>query len=162
MNREADHDRLLADALTDSAPAGFQEAMLNQTLRLARRHRRFRQTRRAAAVLVAVCAVAASIWKMSTRQPSALPSPPAGYELVRTQPLPSGAIVTTRPLAGDHLVASVATAIIVHTSGGIREINDNELLALIGSKPAVLIRFGPDSERLVFANPEDEKGFPVN
>jgi hypothetical protein len=99
---------------------------------------------------------------MSTHQTTALKSLPASYELVHTQPLPDGAIVVTRPLAGDQLVASAPAAIIVHTSDGIREISDDELLALIGSKRAVLIRVGPGSERLVFSNPEDEKGFPVN
>ena len=36
------------------------------------------------------------------------------------------------------------------------------LLALLADKPAVLIRTGPQSEELVFANPEDQKGFPLN
>jgi hypothetical protein len=158
----ADHERLLADALADSAPAGFREALLHQTLHLARRRRRLRQTQRAAAVLAALCVVTALIWKTLPYRPSAPRTPPAGYELVRTQPLPAGAIVTTRPLAADRLVASKATANIVQTSDGIREINDDELLVLSASRPAVLIRFGPNSERLVFVNPEDEKGFPVN
>jgi hypothetical protein len=41
-------------------------------------------------------------------------------------------------------------------------INDDELLALLADKPAILIRTGPHSEELVFANPEDQKGFPLN
>jgi hypothetical protein len=71
-------------------------------------------------------------------------------------------MVTTRPLAADRLVASVPTTNVVHTGAGIREVDDDELLGLIASRPAVLIRLGPGSERLVFVNPEDEKGFPVN
>jgi len=41
-------------------------------------------------------------------------------------------------------------------------INDDELLALVASHPAVLIRTGPHSEELVFANPKDQSGFPLN
>jgi hypothetical protein len=162
MNHDADHERLFADALADSAPAGFREATLRQTLRLARRRRRFRQTRRGAAVLVAFCALAALIWKTSPRDPSATRLTLADYALVRTRPLPAGALISTQPLTGDHWVASVAVVNIVHTSDGIRDISDDELLALMASKPAALIRLGPNSARLVFANPEDEKGFPVN
>jgi hypothetical protein len=162
MNPEADHERLFADALTESAPAGFREAMLNQTLRLARRRRRFRQARRGTVVLIAFCALATLIWEMSPHPPSAIGLPPAGYELVRTRPFPAGRIVSTQPLAGDHRVASVAMANIVHTSDGIQEISDDQLLALMVSKPVALIRLGPNSERLVFVNPEDEKGFPIN
>ena len=46
-------------------------------------------------------------------------------------------------------------------SGGFRIINDNELLALLADKPAVLIRTGPNSEELVFANPADQKKFLI-
>ena len=41
-------------------------------------------------------------------------------------------------------------------------INDDELLALVASRPAALVRLGPHSEQLFFVNPEDEKGFPVD
>jgi hypothetical protein len=162
MNHEIDHERLLADALADSAPAGFRETMLRQTLKLARRRRRFRQTRRVAAALVALCAVTALLWKTSPYWLFAPRLRSSSYELVRTQSLPAGAIITTRPLAADRLIASVMTANVVHSSDGIRELSDDELLALVAPKPAVLIRLGPNSDYLVFANPEDEKGFPVN
>ena len=55
------------------------------------------------------------------------------------------------------MVVEIATV-----SGGYRLINDDELLALLADKPAALIRTGPHSEELVFANPEDQKGFPLN
>jgi len=41
-------------------------------------------------------------------------------------------------------------------------IDDDELLSLVGSRPAALVRLGPDTEELVFVNPEDWKGFPLN
>ncbi len=84
------------------------------------------------------------------------------YQLVRTRPLPPGAVVVTTKFSAAGQAASVPKVVEVATSGGgFRLINDNELLALLADKPAVLIRTGPDSEELVFAKPEDQKAFPL-
>ena len=48
MNRPTDNERLLDDMLSEAVPADFREALLGETLRLACRRRRWRQTRRAA------------------------------------------------------------------------------------------------------------------
>jgi hypothetical protein len=167
MNHEPDNEQLLADVFSEAAPAGFREALLGETMRLARRRRRWRQTRRTAALLVALGLLAVLV--RQNFQPHPLTPVPVAkvkvksYELVRTQPLSAGAIVVTRPLSANQLVASVATAEMVQTSSGnFRMINDEELLALVASRPAALVRLGPHSEQLVFANPADEKGFPVN
>jgi len=164
MNHEPENGQLLTDVLAEAAPADFREALLGETLRLARRRRRWRQTRRAAALLVAMGLLAVLVRQNFPPQPLA-PAPVAkakvkSYELVRTHPLSSGAIVITRPLSAGQLVASAATAEMVQTSSGnFRVINDDELLALISPRPAALVHFGPHSEQLVFANPADEKGF---
>jgi hypothetical protein len=167
MNHEADNERLLADVFSEGAPAGFREALLGETLRLAHRRRRWRQTRRTAALLVALGLLAVLV--RQNFQPHLLTPVPVpkvkvkSYELVRTQSLSAGAIVVTRPLSANQLVASVATTEMIQTgSGNFRMINDEELLALVASRPAALVRLGPHSEQLVFANPADEKGFPVN
>jgi hypothetical protein len=47
-------------------------------------------------------------------------------------------------------------------AGDFHVLNDDALLALIGPRPAALVRVGPHSEKLVFVNPADENGFPVN
>jgi hypothetical protein len=167
MNHEPDNEQLLADVLGEAAPTGFREALLGETLRLARRHRRWRQTRRMAALLVALGLLAVLVRQNFPPHPLA-PMPMAkakvkSYEVVRTQPLPAGASVVTRPLSTDQLAASVVTAEMVQTgSGNFRIINDDELLTLVSSRPVALVRLGPHSELLVFANPADEKGFPVN
>ncbi|HJT45267.1 MAG TPA: hypothetical protein VJ721_03250, partial [Chthoniobacterales bacterium] len=75
----------------------------------------------------------------------------------------AGDIIATQPLATGEFTASIAQVRIVPTqSGNYREINDDELLELAASHPAMLIRTGPHSEQLVFALPEDRKGFPLN
>ena len=169
MKRPTDNECLLDDVLAEAAPADFREALLGETLRLAGRRRRWRQTRRAAALLVALGLLAGLVWQ-NRLLPSTplLPVAKAGggsYELIRTEPLPASALVTTHPLAAGQIVASAEPVAVIETNTGrgeFRVINDDELLTLVSPRPAALVRLGPHSEQLVFANPDDEKGFPVN
>lgn len=168
MNPRADNQELLDDVLAEASPADFRAALLDGTLRLARRRRRFRQTRRAAGVL-AVVVLSVILVRQNGREPSGISQlvakriiPPA-YQLVRTGALPVSAMVKTRAFSENQQVASSAGVVEVTTiAGGYRQINDAELLALVAQRPVVLIRTGPHSEELVFANPEDQKGFPLN
>jgi hypothetical protein len=165
MNQPTDNDRLLADALTDTAPAGFRDALLGETLRWARRRRRFRQTRRAAAMLVMLSALSFLVWLTVPRHPVVRPPPLISCKIISTEPLSASAIIATQPFSADRLVASVPTANVIRTtatSGEFREIDDDDLLALVAPRPAALIRFGPHSAELILVNPEDQKGFPVN
>jgi hypothetical protein len=170
MGNKADNEQLLADVLSEATPVDFRGVMLGETLRLVRRRRRWRQTRRATALLVVLAACGVLIWQKNLPQrpvtsAAALPANAVekNYKLVETQPLPANAIVTTQPMASGQFIASTASVEIVQTRGGdYRVINDDELLALVASHPAILIRTGPHSEELVFANPKDQKGFPLN
>ena len=112
MNESADNDRLLSDILAEGTRPGFREALLGQTLRLARRRRRFRQARRGASVLAAVAGVVFLLWRsMPPTFPTQAETP---YALVRTQPL-LAAIVSTTPLGPGHLVSSAPAAEVVTT-----------------------------------------------
>jgi hypothetical protein len=168
MNHKPDNGHLLNDVLAEAGLPDFRKALLDQTLNLARRRRRWRQTRRLAALVVAGGLFSVLVWQNLPRRPAGLSSPGAkagnpDYTLVGTQPLPAGAIVATRTLPGNWLVASVVTVETVQTTArNFRVLNDNELLALIAPRPAALVRVGPHSEELVFVNPADAKGFPLN
>ena len=163
MNERTDNQKLLAEVLAEASPADFRAAMLAKTLRLARRQRQFRQARRAIGATAAMGLLAVLVVQHFSRPPVGS-SPLAkqivrqSYGLVRTQPLPANAFVRTRSLSAVGFAAPLPRIIgVVTTSGGFRLINDDELLALLADKPAVLIRTGPHSEELVFANPEDQK-----
>jgi hypothetical protein len=166
MNPGPDHERLLSEVLAEDAPAGFREALLGETLQRVRRRRRVRQARRVAALCVVAGMLTVFAWRFLLPHSGTLTGKPrsTGYELVLTQPLSAGAIVATQPLSAGHLISSQTTVAVVSTTGGgnLRLINDDELLALVAPRPAALVRFGPDAEMLVFANPEDERGFPLN
>jgi hypothetical protein len=163
MNNRADHDDLLTEVLAEASSSDFREAMLAETLRLARRRRQFRRTRPAAGVLVLLSLVAVLAAQHFSKPPFvsppfAKPTEPQSYKLVRTEPLPASAVIQTVKFPESQLAGSVPKVVEVATTGsGFRVIGDNELLALLADKPAVLIRTGPHSEELVFANPEDQK-----
>jgi hypothetical protein len=166
MNRKTDNEWL--DDIF-AAPENFREALLGETLRHVRR-RRFRRTRNAAGIFIALTLFGVFILQKDlSRQPVSFVSAPVAetiqknYRLIRTQPLPARDIVTTQPLVMKNMIASTAVVKMIQTTtGNYRVIDDDELLALIGSHPAVLVRAGKNSEELVFANPEDAKGFPLN
>jgi hypothetical protein len=166
MNNRAEN--LLRDVLAEASPADFREVLLGETLRLARRRRQFRQTRRMIGVLALFGLLSILATRRWPERPVASQSPAkepahASYQLLQTQPLPAAAIVTTRRFEDSRLVRSLPTVVqIATTSGGFREINDEQLLALLVQRPGLLVRTGPQSEELVFANPQDRKGFPVN
>jgi hypothetical protein len=168
MNHEADNGLLLNDVLAEAAAPDFRGVLLEQTLGLVRRRRRWRQTRRVAGIFVVLGLLGILVWQKNLPQRVSTPVTVAqavekSYTLVRTQPLPAGEMVTTRSLDPGRFIVSVATVEIVQTgSTDYRVIGDNQLLALLTSHPAALVQTGPQSERLIFANPEDELGFPVN
>ena len=159
MNDPGHNDRLLADVLGEGISADFREGLLTETLRLVRRRQRFRQVRAAASALAVLAAISLLIWHQlpSNRVPPGEPAQP--YRLVRTQPLPRAAWVQTKPFPSAGLIASVPTQLVVLTAkvgAPVREISDNELLALV-PKPAALVRYGPQSAELVFVSADDQE-----
>ena len=157
MNDPMQYERLLTDVLSEGSSVDFREGLLNQTLRLARRRRHFRQARRVTSALAVLVGLGLLVWHRlpSNLLPTSVPTKP--YAFVRTQPLPPAAWVATSPLSPANLLVSVRTGSIVITAKAsvpVREINDDELLALV-PKPAALVRHGPHSAELVFVSTVD-------
>jgi len=165
MNHSPDHERLLADVLAEAASAELREALLAVTLGQMRRRRHWRQARSGMVVLAALGVLVVLLWRMASPHPGVMPPAEASYTLIHTQPLPARSIVATEPFATSRLIASAPIMEMVRTATthvAVRAINDDELLSLVGSRPAALVRLGPDTEELIFVNPEDWKGFPLN
>jgi hypothetical protein len=158
MNNASERDQLLGDVLSEGGSGEFREAMLAETLRLARRRRVYRRARSISAVL-ALLAVGAFFgrreWPAESRF---VPQAPENFVLVRTQPLAAEAVIRTRPLDQAQCIASFSGAPTVGTArSAFHVIGDRELLALASPRPAILIRSGPSSEELEFANAEDQE-----
>jgi hypothetical protein len=164
MSHAIDQRRLLADVLAEAEPTGFRAALLGETLRLAGSRRRARRLRQATTALAVVGLFGALVWRFLLQGQGVLTPTSASCVIVRTEPLPPGAIVRTQPFAADRVVMSVASVDVIRTtlnSGRFRKIDDDELLALV-ARPAALVRVGPNSANLIFLNPEDQKDFPLN
>ena len=160
-NTAPERDRLLADVLSEDAPPGFREEVLDTTLRLARRRRGRRKLRRASVALVAISLLAVLVWRGVTPRRPVPDSAGRACELIRTQPLAGEKVVRTEPFLGGP--AAVAAVNRIRTKpGGFGVIGDDALLALVAPRPAALVRLGPRSQVLVFANPADDAGFPLN
>jgi hypothetical protein len=173
MNDRGEQQELLDDVLAESSSPDFRASLLGETLRLARQRRRWRHTRQAGGVLATLILLAIisrqnqpenQPEKISTAHPLAKPIAVAtSYHLVETQPLSAGAMVASVNFPAVKMISSESAVTQIATTGGnFRLINDEQLLALLMKRPAILIRTGPNSEELIFANPEDQKGFPVN
>jgi len=156
-------DQLLSDVFGE--PDEFRAVLLEQTLRRVRRHRQFRRCRQGFAVVVGVIAVAFVCWR--TSQPTALHLPVKAPDLVtiRSQPLPPSMTFETRYGTLSVVVSSSAAYALVETGASehlFRQIDDEQLLALLaGGRPVALVRLGPHQAELVFVNPEDTNGFPI-
>jgi hypothetical protein len=157
MTERFDQKQLLDDVLAESSPPDFRTALLGEVLRQARRRRRWRQSRSAMGLLVALFSTTWLVWHNRVEKLSAV-SPPriipvvTSYQLVATQPFPADAVVVTANSARAGTISSSATVVQIATSStGFRYLDDNELLELAGPGAAILIRTGPHSEELVFA-----------
>ncbi len=161
MNRLPEHDNLLDDLLADSAPADFRDALLTSTLNHVRCRRWTRRAGRAA-LAAAACVIGLLVWRNSPRNAETVLTT-AVCTVVRTQPFPVGAIVSTRSFGPERVVATFASGVVVRTkpnAGSLRVINDDELLALAAPGLPALVRTGPQTQELIFlalAEPDERR-----
>jgi hypothetical protein len=165
MIRRTDQERLLADVLREETGDGFHDALLGETLRLARRRRQVRLVQRVGGVFAIIAMTAAlAIWR-NPHAPVLAARPPAQhYQLTLSQSLPASCVVSSHPLQADQVVVSTLASGVIQTTttGGLyRVLGDDELLAL-APLPAALVRRGPHELELVFVSPPAETGGQQN
>lgn len=162
MKHVPDPDPLLADVFAESETDGFRAILLATTLSKVRRRRRARIAGRTAVPLLVMAIgwfLAAEMRRVFTVDE--LGQGVASYALVHTEALGSDAIVRTRQIDADRLVQTMRFAAVVQTNPSVRFIDDAELLALAGPRPAVLVRLGPDSQALIFGDEAEADGSRV-
>src|SRR5688572_33166801 len=137
-----EQDNLLDDVLGEAAPADFERALLDATLRAVRRRRRMRQCSRGLAAAGVFAAIAVAVWNTFLPTTSINLVGPT-LHIVSSQPLPASMVVETRPVSVRVVTSSPTTFVMVET-GSIKdpfqEITDEQLLALVGNRPAALVR----------------------
>jgi hypothetical protein len=160
MKPRPETERLLDDLLAGDE-AGFRDSLFRETLRAARRRRRIRQLARATPVLLALIAGLMLVRWRSAPPPGSTPVAAAKtYVLITSRPLPSSALVVTKPLAANEMVLPMASVQIIRTVDAresLPEIDDAKLLSLLGATPAALVRRGDHKAELVFVNASDER-----
>jgi len=163
MKTESEHRFLLDDVLAEAAPADFERALLDGTLRAVRRRRRMHHWSRGLAVVGVFAVISLVFWR------TLLPGTPGkvvrpALRIVLSKSLPPSMIITTRPGSVAVVASSPKTFVLVETGSimdPFKEIDDEQLLALAAGHPAALVRQGPRQAELLFLNPEDTNGFPV-
>lgn len=143
---------LLAEVLASEDEHPFREALLAGTLRQARWKRRRQRAGRVGAALAVLMVLAGLGSRWFSRRSAGEPVE-WHCAIVRTQPLPAEARVATRPFNPAGIAGTRRFAAVVETkrdAGAWRQIDDGQLLALAGARPAVLVRIGPQAQELIF------------
>jgi len=159
-------DPLLEDVLGEAASDEFRAAVLTGTLHEARQRQTARRRNRAlvaGAFLLVIGGVA--LWHFGWAPPVApTVSQLPGLVVIHSAPLDPKLVVETRPGAVNIVQSDSATYAVVETGDGqglFQEIDDDQLLALLTGHPAVLVRRGPGQSELIFLEPGDAQGWPV-
>lgn len=165
MNGRTDNERLLADVLGPE----FGAALLDETLRHVRWRRQWRHARRLGGVLGLLAMIGIAVWPKTPARlarkeiPIRTVTPVAPYQLVRSQPLSPGQIVTTSPGAAmPPVVSAPALKIVVTVRGGYLEVGDDELIALAAPHVVALVRHSAQEVELVFLPEPRETDSPRN
>ncbi|HUJ71376.1 MAG TPA: hypothetical protein VLZ30_03975 [Verrucomicrobiae bacterium] len=164
-------EQLVDEILADTAPGGFAESVLRQMLRQARRRQRVRQLGQG--LLVAAVLFALSLWLWWPQTPKLVRtvkevSPavgPRAFDLVTSQPLQADMIVNTQTgLVSIVTSVSPSTLALVSTRSAdelFRELDDDEMLALLKDRPVALVRYRPHEATLVMPNNLLREGFQI-
>jgi|HubBroStandDraft_1064217.scaffolds.fasta_scaffold139088_2 hypothetical protein len=158
--------QLLDDLLEDAAPPEFRAALLDKTLHSARQRKRTRRLSLTLSALVLAGLFTFSFQEMRTTKPTPNKIHQPILSAAPMQTLNPVRVVSTKLDSFKYVTvsdSSDSTFVVVQTSELDRpkEINDKELLALAADKPVALIHQGLHRSELIFLNPKDKNGFPI-
>jgi hypothetical protein len=164
MKNQSDPERLLHDIFGEASPPAFRDGLLEQTLRQVRRRNRVHQSSRGLLTMALLVSLPLILWKAFYPPSLPIKSSPSAFGVVRSEPLPSSMMVESNPNAIHLIVSSSGTVAFVESAGAeslIKEVTDQELLTFLAGRPAALVRFAAHPAELLFLNPADQNGFPV-
>ena len=161
MRNSSDRDDLLNDVLEEVAPPAFRAQVFQEALEEVRFRKRLVQFRRGALVLacVAIMVVLGAKFVPFEGSRSLGKINPL---IIHSRLLTAQMLISSRPDTVDVVTTANASVTLVQSSAGTYSIlGDDQLLALLAGRPAVLVRRGVFDAELVFVNPADRDGFPV-
>ena len=162
MKPEPDHE-LLDEVFAEAATGQFRQRLLDTTLQAARQRRRTRHAGCGIAIAaIAVLAVLAIGPFMRAPTPAlAAKTTTSRLQIVRSQPLPISAMVETKPGIVRQITSSSQLFVLVETGATknpVKEINDDQLLALSSGRPVALLRDSDHAARLLFLDGAPDDG----
>lgn len=163
MKNESDNEELLNDVFADAAPPAFRAALLDQTLHAVQRRKQVRRRNQALTAAASVVAALALVARFASLRTSPPPAPVDAF-IIRSQPLSAPTLVATQVGTVDTIHSSGFAVTVVRTSSmpqAFEEIGEKQLLDLFAGRPLALVHRGPSQTELVFVNPPDQNGFPV-
>ena len=164
MKTPFNHNPLLDDVLTEGVSPEFRDELLERTLHQVRRRKRVRQLNQGLLTVALSFGVLLAVWKAYFPSSHSAKSGLPELDVVTSQPVAPSMIVETGIGAVILISSSDAHLAVVHSQfreGLFQEIDDQQLLALLAGRPAALVRESPGRAELLFLDPEDAQGFPV-
>jgi len=164
MKTPRNHNPLLDDVLTEGVSPEFRNELLERTLHQLRRRKHVRQFNRTLLAATLTFGVLLAVWKSYFRASHPTRSELPTLDVVTSHPVAPSMIVETGIGAVSLISSSDTDLAVVHSQSGdglFQEINDQELLALFAGRPVALVREALGRAELLFLNPEDAQGFPV-
>jgi hypothetical protein len=162
MKNPSEHHlyRPLLDAvLEEAAPLEFREALLARTVLAARRHRRVRQWSRSAAAVAVILGGPLALWTFTRPQEKPPGVKPPLVQMVSSQPLSPGQVISTRQGATPVIATSGQAVRRVETTSAAppcKLLTDEQLLALFAGQSPALVRHDTSAAELILAAPVDE------
>ena len=164
MKTPFNHNPLLDDVLTEAVSPEFRNELLERTLHQVRRRKRVRRLNQGLLTVALSFGVLLAVWKAYFPSSHPTRSELPALDVVTSRPVAPSMIVETGIGAVSLISSSDAHLAVVHSQFGeglFQEIDDQQLLALLAGRPVALVREAPGRAELLFLDPEDAQGFPV-
>ncbi|MDB6066914.1 MAG: hypothetical protein JWR26_3122 [Pedosphaera sp.] len=156
MKNESDPERLLNDILADAVPPDFRAELLDRTLNSVRRRRRQRQWGQGLLAATIILGASFMLWRTNVPKHSSesgQPSAIGDLSMVSSSPLKPSMLVESAPGSVQIVSSFNSTAAMLVETGvsdpSLQLLNDQELLAFMGGKPAIIVRESPRHAELL-------------
>lgn len=164
MKNENEHGRLMDDILEEIAPPAFRAELLDRILKQAQRRNRMRRWNNGVFTTAVIAVIGLFAWRMHVPEKGKQEQPLSGLTVVTSKPLAASMAVESNPGSVTVISSFPSTITVVETSPSAhdyRELNDEELLAMVAGTPSVLVRLGPHQAELLVVDASTHAALPV-